>query len=128
MSQSDRTGLVHSDHLYDSCVAETATFEDARGNKGVQSEGYRSDGLGGFVARQVPHWVVAAVTVLSALVCILVLPIGRCWWVLLYFVVTVSFFNLWMYRKFGGTTGDTYGAQNEIMEWVGWLVFAAIGN
>lgn len=90
------------------------------------SRSARQEGLGSFFARRLSVWVLAGATIFSGVVCILILPLKDALWVLVYFVVTVSLFNGWMVRKFGGTTGDTYGALNEITEWVGWMVFAAI--
>ena len=90
------------------------------------SRSARQEGLGSFFARRVSVWVLAGATMFSGVVCIFILPLKDALWVLVYFVVTVSLFNGWMVRKFGGTTGDTYGALNEITEWVGWMVFAAM--
>lgn len=92
------------------------------------SRSARQEGLGSFFARRVPVWVLAGATIFSGVVCILFLPLKDALWVLVYFVATVSLFNAWMVRKFGGMTGDTYGALNEIMEWVGWMVFASISQ
>lgn len=86
----------------------------------------RPDGLGPLFARSVPLWVVIATSTFSVAVCALTLPAVACVWAVLYTVVLITGFTIYMRRKFGGTTGDTYGALNELMEWVGWLVFAAI--
>ncbi|CAM3974393.1 adenosylcobinamide-GDP ribazoletransferase [Alicyclobacillus pomorum] len=83
----------------------------------------RSQGLGALFARKIPRWTVAVATCLCGAVCGLVLPFQQCLWVLLYAILTVTLFTGWMVHRFGGTTGDTYGALNEIMEWVGWYVF-----
>ncbi len=88
----------------------------------------RSEGLGWLFARRIPAFVVAVATIASALVCILSLSAWSCLWVLIYFVTCVSLFNWWMFHRFGGTTGDTYGAVNEILEWLGWLVLAGINQ
>lgn len=92
------------------------------------SRSARPEGLGSFFARKVPVWVLAGATMFSGGVCILLLPWKDSLGVLVYFAVTVSLFSAWMVRKFGGMTGDTYGALNEIMEWVGWMVFASISQ
>ena len=86
----------------------------------------RPDGLGQMFARRVPIWVVIATSVFCVAVCVLTLPTVGFLSAFLYTALVVGGFTIWMLRKFGGTTGDTYGALNEVMEWVGWMVFAAI--
>ncbi|SFU84466.1 adenosylcobinamide-GDP ribazoletransferase [Alicyclobacillus macrosporangiidus] len=85
----------------------------------------RNHGLGALFAQKVPWWTVAVSTCIGTGVCLLVLPIRECVWVLFYSLVTVLLFTGWMVRRFGGTTGDTYGALNEGMEWIGWLLFVS---
>lgn len=88
----------------------------------------RQEGLGFLFARKVPHWVLALATIFCVLVCLISLSLWNCLYVLLLFTITVSLFAFWMFRKFGGMTGDTYGALNEVMEWVGWLTFATMNH
>ena len=87
----------------------------------------RNQGIGAVFARKVPGWTVALSTCISAGVCLLMLPTYECLWVLLYSAATVVLVSGWVMRRFGGTTGDAYGALNELLEWVGWVVFVCFG-
>jgi adenosylcobinamide-GDP ribazoletransferase len=87
----------------------------------------RNQGVGALFARKIPGWTVALSTCISAGVCQLMLPTRECLWVLLYCAATVVLVSGWVMRRFGGTTGDAYGALNELLEWVGWVVFVCFG-
>ena len=70
----------------------------------------RNEGLGAMFAQKIPRWAVAVATCLCVGVCGLVLPFQQWLWTLLYSILTVTLFTGWMVHRFGGTTGDTYGA------------------
>lgn len=82
-------------------------------------------GLGAVFARQIPAavvWGATAFAVLPGLVAappILALALPALAW--LSAVAAAGFAQ----RRFGGMTGDLYGALNEVLEWVGWLVCLA---
>ncbi len=86
----------------------------------------KKEGLSASFARKVPAWVVLTATVLGIAACLLFLPVAQSIWVLVYSALATGLFTGWMTRRFGGMTGDTYGALNEVVEWLGWFVFAAI--
>lgn len=86
----------------------------------------RNQGLGALFAKKIPGWSVAVLTSFSVSVCLLVLPLRESLWTLLYSILTMVLFTGWMVRRFGGTTGDTYGALNELMEWIGWTVLVVL--
>lgn len=77
-------------------------------------------GLGKVYARKIPLWTELFATVM----------IGTAFWMAYSFkgiaalVLTFAFvclYTFFMKRRFGGMTGDTYGALNELLEWLGWL-------
>lgn len=77
-------------------------------------------GLGGLYAQQIPAWVIQTATALTMLFGLFLLP-WQHFLVLLLSAAALSWiFTQWMKHRFGGTTGDTYGALNEIIEWFGW--------
>ncbi|MDP9727220.1 adenosylcobinamide-GDP ribazoletransferase [Alicyclobacillus tolerans] len=82
----------------------------------------RQEGLGWFFSRKLPFWVTLAATCMTLLLSVLLLPIQEVFWFWLVSVFVVLLFNGWMFKKFAGNTGDTYGALNEIVEWVGWML------
>ena len=84
----------------------------------------RPDGLGALFAKKIPAWVIIVATLSCAAICAGLLPLQRNLEVLIYFFVIVIGFTTWMKIRFGGTTGDTYGALPEVLEWVGWIVFS----
>jgi cobalamin 5'-phosphate synthase/cobalamin synthase len=86
----------------------------------------RARGLGAAYAGTVPVWAVAT----GALVPVACLELTRSPGFALAMVcgavVLTLLFTLWMRRRFGGMTGDTYGALNELLEWWGWLAAPAL--
>jgi adenosylcobinamide-GDP ribazoletransferase len=86
----------------------------------------RPDGLGAYFARKIPYASTVAASVYGLGLCVLVIgglePLMR---VLVTMAMLSLAFIRWMIRKFGGMTGDTYGALNEILECVGWIVWLA---
>ena len=84
----------------------------------VVSPSARTSGLSGFYAQKIP---VAALVVASVYALIAVF-----WWLNWQFALidigslvgTVGVYQYLMKKKFGGMTGDMYGAFNELMEWV----------
>ncbi|WP_290591060.1 adenosylcobinamide-GDP ribazoletransferase [Alicyclobacillus sp.] len=85
-----------------------------------------SGGLGAVFARRVPLWAVGGATALT----LVLTPVGERWggigpgmaavlWCLP--LVIVPAYTTWAERRFGGMTGDLYGALNELLEWLGWL-------
>ncbi len=84
----------------------------------------RPDGLGALYSRRLSYKTVGGVTVVSLALAAWLLP----WYqaliaVMLCMMATV----IWVFltrRRFGGATGDTYGALLELVEWVGFLVLA----
>ncbi|MCL6454019.1 MAG: adenosylcobinamide-GDP ribazoletransferase [Alicyclobacillus sp.] len=88
----------------------------------------RGNGLGAYFARQIRPWVLVTATCLSAAVCVPLVSArdGLC--LLIAVVGTTSLYHWWILRKFGGSTGDTYGALNEVVEWVGWMVSTGLAH
>lgn len=83
----------------------------------------RDEGLGALFAQRIPIWILPINFGIAAVVCLLTVPWWDIWPIAAYFGLVTVGFTRWMKRKFGGMTGDTYGALNEMLEWVGWLVF-----
>ena len=80
------------------------------------------EGLAGLFAQRIPRsalWTAAMVSIIFSLAWSPVW-LGVVMWVgsVLVAILTTIFFS----RRFGGMTGDTYGALNEIMEWFGWIL------
>ncbi|WDM02990.1 adenosylcobinamide-GDP ribazoletransferase [Alicyclobacillus cycloheptanicus] len=82
----------------------------------------REGGLGAVYARQIPAAALWTTVGLALVVCAVSLPLEPALLLLVVgAVVTIAF--TWFVRvRFGGTTGDTYGALNELVEWIGWTV------
>ncbi|RIV29294.1 adenosylcobinamide-GDP ribazoletransferase [Alicyclobacillaceae bacterium I2511] len=94
----------------------------------------RPQGLGAFYARGIGRKVVGGAAVSTVFLTFLPGLVGKSagdnvWmctvalW-LLTAGLTLAFTH-WMTRRFGGMTGDTYGALNELVEWSGWLLVLA---
>jgi adenosylcobinamide-GDP ribazoletransferase len=82
----------------------------------------RSEGLGAIYARRLPAWTVAGATAVGCLTAAMLMP----WYealavILLAAAVTMVWARLTR-KRFGGSTGDTYGALLEMIEWAGFLV------
>jgi adenosylcobinamide-GDP ribazoletransferase len=86
----------------------------------------RPNGLGAMFARQVPPIGVGVVSAIVAIGCIWLIPLRVAITLFCAFVLLVFLFTLWMRRRFGGMTGDTYGALAELIEWVLWFVMLAL--
>lgn len=79
-------------------------------------------GLGSLFANQI-SWVsvgIASLIAMGAAVVLLPMRMAVSLW-LFVFLGTVLFVRL-LTRRFGGMTGDIYGALNELMEWLGWTL------
>jgi adenosylcobinamide-GDP ribazoletransferase len=83
----------------------------------------RPEGLGAMFAKKLPNWTVFGATTSVLALCLCLLSFREIVEVTLYFILTTVGFTFWMMRRFGGTTGDTFGALNEILEWIGCFVF-----
>ena len=80
------------------------------------------EGLAGLFAQRIPRsalWTAAMVSIIFSLMWRPVW-VGVVMWMasVLVAIVATTFFS----RRFGGMTGDTYGALNEIVEWFGWIL------
>lgn len=84
----------------------------------------KDSGLGSQFARRVDTravWLMSALTLGTSAV---FSPIGLTACLFASSILVVGLFVPWMMRKFGGMTGDTYGALGELTEWVSWFVLA----
>lgn len=85
-----------------------------------------NEGLAGMYAQKIPRksvWITASFAGLVSVV-----TLG---WILgIVLVISAAVFTLlftmWIRKRFGGMTGDTYGAVNELVELVGFLLITAI--
>lgn len=81
----------------------------------------RPDGLGALYARRLSNWTVAGATGVGLITAVLFMP----WQDVLGMVLLAGAFTvLWarlIRNRFGGSTGDTYGALLEMVEWAGFL-------
>lgn len=77
-------------------------------------------GLGQIYAQKIPLWTELFATAI----------VGAAFWITFSYrglsVIVFAFVFVWLYtvfmtKRFGGMTGDTYGALNELLEWLGWL-------
>lgn len=86
----------------------------------------RPDGLGALYARHLSKWTVVGATGTGLITAVLLMPwreaLGM---VLLAMLSTVLWAGI-LRKRFGGATGDTYGALLELIEWTGFL--AATGG
>ncbi|MCL6626930.1 MULTISPECIES: adenosylcobinamide-GDP ribazoletransferase [Alicyclobacillus] len=83
-------------------------------------------GLGAIYAGRLPLPVILLATFLTGLCGLALLP---AWHVLAAGALTLGAcvgFTAWMRRRFGGMTGDTYGALHEALETLLWLMAAAL--
>ena len=79
-------------------------------------------GLGGVFARQIPRTVVWGAASITVLLGLFAAPVA-----LALSLPALAFLSAWAaaalaQRRFGGMTGDLYGALNELLEWAGWLL------
>ncbi len=87
----------------------------------------RSAGLAGLFARRMPVSVTWIGTVSACGLSVWLLS----WREALFAILGVFAFawgmTRWLYRRFGGLTGDSYGAINELIEWIGWTALTVHG-
>lgn len=78
-------------------------------------------GLGALYTQRIPRWVMLCVIIWPLVVLICLLPI--LWWGPIFIIVTftIAMFVVFCQMRFGGMTGDTYGALQELLEVVGYL-------
>jgi adenosylcobinamide-GDP ribazoletransferase len=81
----------------------------------------RSEGLGTLYARQLSKWTVAGATAMGLLTAAVLMPWREALWLVVLAVASTVLWGLLIRKRFGGSTGDTYGALLEIVEWVGFL-------
>lgn len=88
----------------------------------------RPEGLGAFYARRLPPSAVIGATVVGIVAAAVLLP----WQTALMLVVLASaitiFWSFWIRQRLGGSTGDTYGALVEMIEWAGFLALTGVLN
>lgn len=90
------------------------------------SSGARPTGLGAVYAKRLSPGQIGISTLSVATGLALAMPIGIALAGLAAsFAVTVSF-TAFVRRRFGGTTGDTFGALNELVEWLGFSALAGL--
>lgn len=75
-------------------------------------------GVGGFYARQLPWFVVLGATVFTFGLALMWLHWQQVLLDGLILVAVVILYALFLTRRFGGMTGDMYGALNELVEWL----------
>ena len=87
----------------------------------------RSTGLAGLFARRMPASATGIATVCACAFSLWLLP----WREALIAIMGVFAFSFvvtrWLHRRFGGLTGDSYGAINELIEWLGWTALSVHG-
>nr|WP_275107348.1 adenosylcobinamide-GDP ribazoletransferase [Sulfobacillus harzensis] len=81
----------------------------------------RPEGLGTLYAGQLSKWTLAGATVVGVLTTVGLLPWRQALELLILSTGVTLLWGLLICRRFGGATGDTYGALLEIVEWVGFL-------
>lgn len=80
------------------------------------------EGLGGLYAQQIPIGATLSASAVAVVGALFMDPILRGIALLAgAFVLAFGLTRLFDHR-FGGMTGDTYGAINEVVEWLGWLL------
>lgn len=86
----------------------------------------KESGLGQVYAKKIPLFYVLLATFLA--IVIVYLTVHVLFAVLLFVVlglITLCF-TRWMHAKYGGMTGDTYGALNELVETILWVVCSMV--
>ncbi len=81
-------------------------------------------GLSGFYAQKIPVLSLIVASVYSLGLALWWLPFSHFLIDTGLLVLGIACYHLWMMRKFGGMTGDLYGAFNEGMEWFLWTLGA----
>lgn len=84
-----------------------------------------SSGLGATFAGKVPARRALAAALIPLFLCLLLLPVDTALVLILCVAVLTFVAGVFLVRRFGGMTGDTYGALHEWIETMGWLVVAA---
>jgi len=85
-------------------------------------------GLGGIYAGQVPASVIAIGSLVIALLSFFLLSPAEAVTIIIAALVFTSLFTAWMKYKFGGMTGDTYGALHELAESFLWVLAVGLTN
>ncbi len=83
-------------------------------------------GLGAVFAGRVPIGVLLLGSVCTLTLGVAVLPVGQVLLAAIWTLFIAAGFSAWMRRRFGGMTGDTYGALHEITETLLWLMAVAL--
>lgn len=83
-------------------------------------------GLGALFARRTDRRLTALISVLVVILVLLNMPWSMALAILLSCGVTSVLCCIWFTRRFGGMTGDTYGAIVEMTEWMMWI--AVVGT
>lgn len=85
-----------------------------------------TEGLAGLFAQKISRSTVATAALISIVFSLWFNPLwlGAAVW--LGCVLGAVFATTLFTRRFGGMTGDTYGALNEIVEWLGWVLGLAL--
>lgn len=81
----------------------------------------RPEGLGALYAQHLSKWTVAGATGVSLITATLLMPWHEALGLMLLAVASTVVWTRVIRKRFGGSTGDTYGALLEIVEWVGFL-------
>ncbi len=77
-------------------------------------------GLGQIYAGKIPLWVEGSATVIVGVIFLAAFSFRGLYALVSAFLIT-WLFTMFMIKRFGGMTGDTYGALNELIEWLGWI-------
>ena len=85
-----------------------------------------NEGLAGLFAQKISLRTVWTATLVSIVFTFWFNPIwlGTMMWLACVLVAVLA--TTFLTRRFGGMTGDTYGALNEIVEWTGWILGLAL--
>ncbi len=83
-------------------------------------------GLGSIYAKQISFPIILAGFMITAIIVFVGPSVWARTWVLVSGMVITVGFTWWMKQKFGGMTGDTYGALNEILEVILWTLCSGL--
>lgn len=84
-----------------------------------------NEGLGGMFAKKISPMSLWLAGIITVLIAIWLNPLWTAVAMLCGSALVTILLTTYFTKRFGGMTGDTYGAINEVIEWTGWILALA---